>query len=119
MTPIEIDPHTGAPIIKDPLSPTSGGQSFTEPPVTDSFIPPDGLTESKSDDAGMNEVEARINTDEKAVDSLNTFVPISDDPILKNYKSEQCARINSILKGTSMDSQQLDKAMKEIKSIIG
>lgn len=105
MPNIEIDPLTGAPIIKIDSPP-----AFT--------VANDDVAKSLDTVAKESEELKRNDAGQLLERPTNSpIIPISDDPILKAHKAGQLAAIKSILRN-GMDSQQIEKAAKEIEKIL-
>lgn len=79
--------------------------------TAENFIPT-FTTEDDSITEMLDEAAARANSDsdEKVTDNLN-------ESVIGNYLTK-IQRIEAILKGTSMDSQQLSKSLVEISKIL-
>lgn len=102
---VDIDPKTGAPIIPVKEAEVKQ-QSFELPKPAESKQT--GLENDAIRDA-MDEVMSRVDTDTKTVNNVNEYIPDHTSKLKK---------IKLVLQNSSMDSQQLNKAMSEIARIL-
>jgi len=116
MSPIEIDPATGAPIVINPSTPVT-----TEKPVAGFEV-----SASKPSDAIAKPTEAKplVGID-NSIEAAKQFNEKLHKPVVPVQQVEQEQKVNkdvelmSILKRYGMDSQQQEKAFAEIKSLMG
>lgn len=119
MSPIEIDPATGAPIVTNPTIPKVEGFEVTpSTPAPSTSAPPKDAIKPVTEAKPLVGIDNSIDEARRFNEKLNKPVaPVQQ--VAQEQKVNKDVELMSILKRYGMDSQQQGKAFAEIKSLFG